>query len=83
MSVTPGPWAIPSSIRSGRAAAVPSGKTVSRWPMRSARGPPLGPWNVPTTVLPRVAWAWISTWAPSRSRKAAVQAPTSSTPAFV
>ena len=31
MSVTPGPVARPSAIRNGRAAAVPGGKTVSRW----------------------------------------------------
>jgi len=30
MSVTPGPYARPSSMRNGRAAAVPASKTVSR-----------------------------------------------------
>ena len=29
MSVTPGPWAVPSSMRNGRAAAVPGSNTVS------------------------------------------------------
>ena len=38
MSVTPGPWATPSSSRNGRIAAVPGSKTVSRWPIRSAAG---------------------------------------------
>jgi len=43
MSVTPGPWATPPRTANGRAAAVPSGKTVSRWPRRSARGRPARP----------------------------------------
>ena len=39
MSVTPGPWAMPSSIRNGRSAAVPGSNTVSMWPMSRTRGP--------------------------------------------
>ena len=42
MSVTPGPKAMPSSIRNGRSAAVPGSKTVSMWPISSTRGR-LGP----------------------------------------
>ena len=59
MSVTPGPWAIPSaSIVNGRSAAVPGSKTVSMWPISKVRGPsdvPRGPSHVPITVAPRIA----------------------------
>ena len=34
------PWRCRRAIAKGRAAAVPSGKTVSMWPTSSARGPP-------------------------------------------
>ena len=54
MSVTPGPWAMPSSMRNGRSAAVPGSKTVSMWPMSSdarRRRPCRG--TSPTTVSPK------------------------------
>ena len=50
---TPGARAMPSSIRNGRLATVPSEKTVSMWPISRRRGPaPGAPSNVPTTVSP-------------------------------
>ena len=64
MSVTPGPYAMPSSIRNGRAAAVPGSNTVSMCPMRTLRPPGVpgtpqaagAPSNVPTIVSPYVSW---------------------------
>ena len=41
MSATPGPSARSPSTRSGRAAAVPAGNTVSWWPSSSVRRPPV------------------------------------------
>ena len=38
MSVTPGPYAMPSSMRNGRSAAVPGSNTVSMWPISRTRG---------------------------------------------
>ena len=52
MSVTPGPYATPSSIRNGRSAAVPGSNTVSMCPISRTRGPRGVPENVPTTVAP-------------------------------
>ena len=74
MSVTPGPLAMPSSTRNGRAAAVPSGKTVSRWPTSSARGPAGSPWKTASTVSPRTPSGseWRVTSPPRRCRNAAV-----------
>ena len=48
MSATPGPSTRSPSSRSGRAAAVPSGKTVSAWPISSTR-----PGRVPASVAIR------------------------------
>ena len=68
MSVTPAPCARPCSTRYGRSATVPSGNTVSIWPMRRSRGPPGVPAIVPTTVSPSSAFGWTTTVAPRRSR---------------
>ena len=86
MSVTPGPWAIPSaSIANGRSAAVPGSNTVSMWPMRSSRGAPgvpRSPSQVPMTVPPNRpdGSGRRSTRAPLSARNPATNEPTSSTP---
>ena len=85
MSVTPGPFAMPSAMRNGRSAAVPGSKTVSMWPISRTRGPPGRPSNVVTTVSPsRPAGIRPGLDAAAEpSRKAAVQPPTSLTPSGV
>ena len=85
MSVTPGPCAVPSSMRNGRSAAVPGSKTVSMCPMSRTRGPSALPPNVATMVLPNrpSGSGRISMSAPRSDRKPAVQRPTSLTPSGV
>ena len=78
MSVTPGPWAIPSSMRNGRSAAVPGSNTVSMWPMSSdARPAGRCRGTSPTTVSPKrpAGSGRTSTSAPSSRRKPAGPAP--------
>ena len=85
MSVTPGPKAravVDPERALGRGPGIEDGV---QWPMSSTRGAPARPLNVATTVAPsRPAGSGrISTSAPSSSRNAATQRPTSSTPSGV
>ena len=83
MSVTPGPWAMPSSMRNGRSAAVPGSNTVSMWPMSRTRGPPALPSNVADDRVAEAALGIrpdLDLGARARRGSRAVQRPTSSTP---
>ena len=67
MSETPGPCAMPSSIRNGRSATVPGSNTVSMWPTSSTVGPSESP--SPRTPIDGVAVA--PRWAPPRPARPA------------
>ena len=85
MSVTPGPVAMPSLMAKGRSAAVPGSNTVSMWPMHSSVTPSGSvPGMSAMTVSPSPrSFGSARTVAPRLRSRSAVQAPTSSTPAFV
>ena len=83
MSETPGPKASLPSMRNGRAFAVPSGKTVSRWPSSrtwSLARPRAG--TVAFRKKPAVGWSVTSQAMPRASRCACRILPARSTPAL-
>jgi hypothetical protein len=89
MSETPGPKARFPSVRYGRAAAVPSGKTVSMCPTSSTRRPPrsLDPASLATKMSPYRCspvpgeWAIRSIAQPCEANRFSITSATSFTPA--